>query len=238
MFEELRPHIAELRNRLIVCVVALAIGFFACFSVWEPIMGWVVLPLKEAMPVGGQVVAVKMGEQFFTAAMVSFFASLIISLPIIFYQLWAFLAPGLYENERKYILPFVLSATGMFIGGALFAYYFVFPVGFKFLVNFGEANTAAMISIAEYLSFFLKLMFGFGLSFELPVIAALLAFFGFVDDKQMMAFFRYAIVLIFIVAAILTPPDVLSQIMMATPLILLYGVSIIIVRMINPAPKE
>ena len=238
MLEDLKPHIAELRDRLIKCVAVVAIAFFACFSVWEPIMAWVTMPLKEAIPDSGQVVAVKMGEQFFTAVSVSFFASLVISLPVIFYQLWAFLAPGLYEHERKYIMPFVASATGMFIAGALFAYYFVFPVGFKFLVNFGEAQTTAMISIAEYLSFFLKLMFGFGLSFELPVIAALLAFFGLVDDRQMKASFRYAIVIIFIVAAILTPPDVMSQLMMATPMILLYGAAIIIVKMINPAPKE
>ncbi len=236
MLEDLKPHIAELRDRLIKCVAVVAIAFFACFAVWEPIRAWVTMPLKEAIPVGGQVVAVKMGEQFFTAVSVSFFASLIISLPVIFYQLWMFLAPGLYEHEKKYIMPFVGGATGMFIAGALFAYYFVFPVGFKFLVNFGGEQTMAMISIAEYLGFFLKLMFGFGLSFELPVIAALLAFFGLVDDRQMKASFRYAIVFIFIAAAILTPPDVMSQLMMAIPMILLYGAAIVIVKMINPAP--
>ncbi|HRF56449.1 MAG TPA: twin-arginine translocase subunit TatC [Campylobacterales bacterium] len=238
MLEDLKPHIAELRDRLIKCVIVIAIAFFACFAVWEPIMEWVTMPLKDSMPKGGDVIAVKMGEQFFTAVSVSFFASLIISLPVIFYHLWSFLAPGLYENEKKYITPFVAGATGMFIAGALFAYYFVFPVGFAFLVNFGGEQTTAMISIAEYLGFFLKLMFGFGLSFELPVVAALLAFFGLVDDRQMKASFRYAIVIIFIVAAVLTPPDVMSQLMMAIPMILLYGAAIVIVKMINPAPKE
>ena len=101
MLEDLKPHIAELRDRLIKCVAVVAIAFFACFSVWEPIMAWVTMPLKEAIPDSGQVVAVKMGEQFFTAVSVSFFASLVISLPVIFYQLWAFLAPGLYEHEKK-----------------------------------------------------------------------------------------------------------------------------------------
>jgi len=238
MLEDLKPHIAELRDRLIKCVVVVGIAFFACFAVWEPIMEWVTQPLKDAIPKGGEVIAVKMGEQFFTAVSVSFFASLMISLPVIFYQLWMFLAPGLYEHEKKYILPFVGGATAMFVSGALFAYYFVFPVGFAFLVNFGGGQTTAMISIAEYLSFFLKLMFGFGLSFELPVIAALLAFFGMVDDKQMKASFRYAIVIIFIVAAILTPPDVMSQLMMAIPMVILYGAAIVIVGFINPAPKE
>ena len=126
----------------------------------------------------------------------------------------------------------------MFIAGALFAYYFVFPLGFKFLVNFGGANTPAMISISENLSFFLKLMFGFGLSFELPVIAALLAFFGLIDDKQMKSSFRYAIVVILIVAAVLTPPDVTSQIMMAVPMLLLYGMAILVVKRINPASRQ
>lgn len=238
MFEDLRPHIIELRKRLIICVGVVMVAFFACFAIWEPIMAWIVMPLKEVMPQGGHVVAVKMGEQFFTAVSVAFFASLIISLPIIFYQIWAFLAPGLYEHEKRYILPFVVSATGMFIAGALFAYYFVFPLGFKFLVNFGGANTTAMISISEYLSFFLKLMFGFGLSFELPVIAALLAFFGLIDDKQMKSSFRYAIVVIFIVAAVLTPPDVTSQIMMAVPMLLLYGMAILVVKLINPASHQ
>ncbi len=238
MLEDLKPHIAELRDRLIKCVIVLAVAFFACFAVWEPIMAWVTMPLKEAIPSGGQVVAVKMGEQFFTAVSVSFFASLVISLPVIFYQLWMFLAPGLYEHEKKYVLPFVGGATGMFLAGALFAYYFVFPVGFKFLVNFGGGQTTAMISIAEYLGFFLKLMFGFGLSFELPVIAALLAFFRLIDDRQMKSSFRYAIVFIFIAAAVLTPPDVMSQLMMAAPMILLYGAGIVIVGIINPAPKE
>ena len=108
MLEDLKPHIAELRDRLIKCVAVVAIAFFACFSVWEPIMAWVTMPLKEAIPDSGQVVAVKMGEQFFTAVSVSFFASLVISLPVIFYQLWAFLAPGLYEHEK--ILNFFFSS--------------------------------------------------------------------------------------------------------------------------------
>jgi len=238
MLEEIRPHLVELRKRLIISCLTVLVGFLVCFSIWEPIMAWVVAPLKEAMPTGGQVAAIKMGEQFFTAVSVAFFASLMLSLPVIFYQLWAFLAPGLYEHEKRYIIPFVGGATAMFVAGALFAYYFVFPVGFKFLVNFGSGQTSAMISIAEYLGFFLKLMFGFGLSFELPIIAALLAFFGIVDDRDMKDFFRYAVVIIFIVAAILTPPDVMSQFMMATPMIILYGIGILLVKLINPAPKE
>lgn len=239
MFEDFRPHLIELRYRLIISCITLAVAFFACFAFWEPIMEWVIAPLKMALPTGGNVVAIKVGEQFFTAVSVSFFSALMVSLPILFYQFWAFLAPGLYEHEKKYVFPFVIGATVMFIAGALFAYYFVFPVGFKFLVNFGSgAGTSAMISISEYLGFFLKLMFGFGMSFELPVICALLAAFGLIDDRDMKNFFRYAVVIIFVVAAILTPPDVMSQFMMATPMLILYGVAILIVKMINPAKPE
>ena len=238
MIDEIRPHLIELRKRLIIASLTIIVMFLVCFSVWEPIMAWVIAPLREALPAGGQIAAIKMGEQFFTAVSVAFFASLVISLPVIFYQFWAFLAPGLYEHEKKLVIPFVAGATGMFIAGALFAYYFVFPVGFKFLVNFGGGQTSAVLSFAEDLGFFLNLMFGFGLSFELPIIAALLAFFGFVDDRDMKDFFRYAIVIIFIVAAVLTPPDVMSQFMMATPMIVLYGAAIILVKLINPAPKE
>ncbi|MDR2639321.1 MAG: twin-arginine translocase subunit TatC [Helicobacteraceae bacterium] len=238
MLEDLKPHIAELRNRLIKIIAALFIAFFVCFAFWEPILVWVSAPLKEALNEGGNVIAYKMGEQFFTAVVVSFFGALLISLPIIFYQIWAFVAPGLYASEKRFAAPFVICATIMFLLGSAFAYYVVFPYGFKYLVNFGEGVVTSMISIGEYLSFFLKLIFGFGLSFELPVACFFLAKIGLIDDDSLKGFFRYAIVIIFIIAAILTPPDVLTQFMMAIPMILLYGASILIVKMVNPAAKE
>lgn len=126
----------------------------------------------------------------------------------------------------------------MFVMGAAFAYYVVTPFGFSYLIAFGSASFVPMINIEDYVEFFTKIMFGFGLSFELPVICYFLALLGLIDDKMMTGFFRYAIVLIFIIAAILTPPDVITQILMALPLILLYGISILIVRAVNPAPKE
>ncbi|MDR1451845.1 MAG: twin-arginine translocase subunit TatC [Helicobacteraceae bacterium] len=238
MLEDLKPHIAELRNRLIKIIAALFIVFSVCFAFWEPILAWISQPLKEALGQGGDVIAYKMGEQFFTAVVVSFFAALLISLPIIFYQIWAFVAPGLYASEKRFAAPFVICATIMFLLGSAFAYYAVFPYGFKYLVNFGEGIVTSMISIGEYLSFFLKLIFGFGLSFELPVVCFFLAKIGLIDDNSLKAFFRYAIVIIFIVAAILTPPDVLTQFLMAIPMILLYAVSILIVKMVNPSSKE
>ena len=238
MLEEIRPHLIELRKRLVICVGTLLFAFIICFNFWEYILQWVTNPLNQALAKNGHIIASRMGEQFFSAMLISFFGALIISLPVIFYQFWAFVAPGLYENEKKLVVPFVVSATLMFVAGALFAYYFVFPIGFAFLVNFGGETVQAMVSIQEYLDFFVKLMIGFGVSFELPVITFLLASLGLVDDRQLIEFFRYAIVIIFIIAALLTPPDVVSQLLMAIPLTILYGISILIARIVNPAEKN
>ena len=238
MFEELKPHLAELRKRLLISIATIFVMFIISFGFWEYILDWMIMPLKEALPAGSNVIFTKVGEAFFTALKVSFFAAIILSLPVIFWQLWLFIAPGLYEHEKKFILPFVLSATAMFILGALFAYYIVFPFGFSYLINFGSQLFTALPSIGEYVGFFTKLMFGFGLAFELPVITFFLATLGLVTDESLKEFFKYAIIIIFAIAAILTPPDVLSQLLMAGPLIILYGVSIIIAKIINPAKKD
>jgi len=238
MLEELKPHIAELRTRLIRSIIALLIMFFICFGFWEPILGWVIIPLKNALSSNSQVIAYKMGEQFFVAVIISFFAALFITLPYIFYQIWSFIAPGLYDHEKKHVIPFVVSASIMFLAGASFAYYIVFPYGFTYLVNFGGDSINAMISIGEYLGFFLKLIFGFGVSFELPVFTFFLALLGLITDRSLTSFFKYAILIIFIFAALLTPPDILTQFLMALPLIALYGLSIVIVKMVNPYKEE
>jgi sec-independent protein translocase protein TatC len=169
---------------------------------------------------------------------ISLFAGLLAALPVILSQIWLFIAPGLYNNEKKMMIPIVVGGTGMFLMGAAFAYYFVTPIGFAFFIEFGSASFVPMYNIGEYVEFFTKILFGFGLAFELPVVCYFLALLGLIDDKNMKDFFRYAIVLIFIIAAILTPPDVISQILMAVPLILLYAISILIVGAVNPAPKE
>jgi sec-independent protein translocase protein TatC len=238
MLDEIKPHLAELRDRIIKIAIALILLFFVCFAVWEPILEWVAQPLKDALSEESEVIAYKMGEQFITAVLVSFFAAFIIGLPYFFYQIWAFVAPALYSNEKKLIIPFVVFGTLMFVFGALFAYYIVFPYGFTYLVNFGSGTVQAMISIGEYLSFFLKLMVGFGISFELPVICFFLAKMGLITERSLMDFFKYAIVIIFIFASLLTPPDIVTQFLMAIPLVLLYGVSIVIVKIINPHKEE
>lgn len=238
MFEDLKPHIADLRKRLVISVVTVVVMFFVCFSFYEPILNWMMVPVEAVLPKNSQMVAVEIQETFFTALKVAFFAGFIVSLPVIFWQLWLFLAPGLYDHEKKLVIPFVFFGTLMFLIGASFAYYIVVPLGFDFLIAFGSTVVTVLPSIGKYVDFFTKLLFGFGIAFELPVITFFLAKIGLVDDRMLKDFFRYAIVIIFIVAALLTPPDVLSQLLMAAPLILLYGVSIYIAKVFNPAPKE
>ena len=238
MFDDLKPHIADLRKRLTISTITVVVMFFACFSFYEPILEWMMAPVKHALPVGTSMIAVEIQETFFTAMKVAFFAGFIISLPVIFWQLWLFLAPGLYDHEKKLVVPFVFFATLMFLLGAAFAYYIVVPIGFDFLIAFGNSVVSVLPSIGKYVGFFTKLMIGFGIAFELPVITFFLAKIGIVNDQMLKDFFRYAVVLIFIVSAILTPPDVISQVLMAAPLLILYGVSIYIAKVFNPAQKE
>jgi len=247
MFEELRPHLVELRKRLGISVGALIVMFFVMFYFHEVLLDWMVQPLNDALAevgkksinaANGMVTTSQVGGAFFVALKVSFFASIIASLPIILSQIWLFIAPGLYAHEKRMILPFIVGGTVMFVIGVLFAYYVVTPFGFDFLITFGSFKFTPLINIEDYVGFFTKIMFGFGLAFELPVFSYFLALLGLVDDRQMSAFFKYAIVIIFIVAALLTPPDVLTQLLMAGPLIVLYGFSILIVKVVNPAPKE
>jgi len=238
MLEDLKPHIADLRKRLMVSAASLIVTFFICFFFYEPILGWMMVPVEAVLPPNSQMVAVEIQETFFTALKVAFFSGFIISLPVIFWQLWLFLAPGLYEHEKKLVVPFVFFATLMFLIGSSFAYWVVVPFGFEFLVNFGSAVVTVLPSIGKYVGFFTKLLFGFGVAFELPVITFFLAKIGLVDDRMLKDFFKYAVVLIFILASLLTPPDVLTQFLMAGPLILLYGVSIYIAKVFNPAQTE
>ncbi|RAX51499.1 twin-arginine translocase subunit TatC [Helicobacter sp. 16-1353] len=238
MFEDLKPHLVDLRKRLLISVITLVVMFFLCFAFWEPILNWMIAPLNDVLPKGTKPVFIQVGEAFLTAVKVAFFAALVLSMPIIFWQLWLFIAPGLYSNEKKLVLPFVFSGTFMFLCGSAFAYYVVFPYGLSYLINFGSNIFNAMPSIGYYATFFAKLMIGFGIAFELPVICYFLAKLGLITDKTLIKFFRIAIVLIFVLAAFLTPPEVTTQILMAIPLILLYGVSIIIVRFVNPEKND
>ncbi len=238
MFEGLKPHLKELRKRLAISVGTVIILFFVMFGFWQPLLDWMIAPLNEVLPKGSSVIFTKIQEPFFTALKVAFFAGFIVALPIIFWQLWLFIAPGLYENEKKMVIPFVSGATIMFLIGAAFCYYVVIPFGYEFLINFGSQLFTALPSIGDYVSFFTKLLLGFGIAFELPVITFFLATMGLVTDKTLIGFFRYALVLIFLLAALLTPPDLLTQFLMAGPMILLYGLSILIAKKINPETTD
>jgi sec-independent protein translocase protein TatC len=238
MFEDLKPHIADLRKRLGISVAIIFVMFFVCFSFWQVILDWMTVPLVEVLPEGQNMIFTAVQEPFFVALKVSFFAAFIVSLPAVFWQVWLFVAPGLYDNEKMLILPFVFFATLMFLMGSTFAYYIVLPLGFEFLVNFGGQMFTALPKIGEYVGFFTKLMIGFGISFEMPVITFFFAKLGLLTDKTLKDFFRYAVIIIFIVASILTPPDVITQFLMAVPMIILYIISIYIAQKVNPAPKE
>ena len=247
MFDDIKPHLVELRKRLGISFGSIIVMFFVMFYFHEPILEWMVEPLNVALiEVGkksvhaadGMVTTSQVGGAFFVALKVSFFAALMAALPIILSQIWAFIAPGLYDNEKKMVIPFVIGGTTMFTIGVLFAYYVVTPFGFDFLITFGSFKFTPLINIEDYVGFFTKIMFGFGIAFELPIFAYFLALLGMINDRNMIDFFKYAVVIIFIVAALLTPPDVLTQLLMAGPLIILYGFSILIVKAVNPASKE
>ena len=238
MFEDLKPHLIELRKRLFISVVALIVCVIACFGFWQEILAFISAPLKLALPDNSSIIFKEVTEPFFTAMKVAFIAGLLVSMPVVFWQFWLFVAPGLYDDEKKFVLPFVLSATVMFFLGAAFCYYFVLPTGLRFLIAFGGELFLAMPSIGEFVGFFSKLVFAFGLSFELPVVTFFLAKIGLITDASLKGFFRYAVVGIFIFAAVMTPPDIFSQIMLAAPLVLLYVLSIYIAKLVNPADKE
>lgn len=240
MLEDFKPHIQELRKRLIISFSVLGIIFMICFSFWEHIFMVIKEPIELAFAqdIKGELVQLSPAEGVFTAMKVSFLSAIVISLPVIFWQIWLFIAPGLYKHEKMIVIPFVLFATIMFSLGAGFAYFVVFPFIIKYILTFGNAQFSSSISVESYVTFFTRLILGFGLAFELPVISYFLGKVGLITDATLKSFFKYAIVIIFILAAILTPPDILSQFLMAIPLIGLYGLSILILIFVNPAKEE
>jgi sec-independent protein translocase protein TatC len=223
-------HLEELRSRLMRCIVAVGLIFVACYLVKERIFEILTIPLKVAMPNDSAMIFTSLPEAFFTYLKVSFFAAIMIASPYLLYQVWKFVSPGLYVTEKKYVAPFVILSTIFFLGGSLFAYYIVFPFGFKFFLAFGTEFIRPMLSIREYLSFTFKLLLAFGIIFELPIFMFFLARIGIVDSKMLTAKRKYAILIVFVVAALFTPPDVVTQILMAIPLMLLYEISVWVVR--------
>jgi sec-independent protein translocase protein TatC len=227
----LTEHLVELRKRLTNSLIALGIGFGVCYYYKDWIFDIVTRPLTQVLPKNSYLVYTGLTEAFFTYMKVAFFASLIITSPFILYQIWKFIVPGLLPKERKYVVPFVISSSLLFITGVLFGYFVALPPAFKFFVSFNNQYLQAMLSFKDYLSLFVTFLLGFGVSFELPIFMFFLAKLGIVNAKMLSKQRRYAILVIFVVAAILTPsPDALSQVLMAIPLMFLYEVSIFVVK--------
>jgi len=220
-------HLEELRKRLIVCFIAVGIGFVLSYGFKEKLFQILTRPLISVMQTGDKLIFTGLPEAFFTYLKVAFLSGIILATPVIFYQFWMFVAPGLYDKEKRLMAPIVLLSTFFFIGGAFFGYFIVFPYGFKFFLGFASEIIRPLPSMREYLGFASKLLLAFGLVFELPLIITFLARLGMVSVSFLKKNRKYALLLFFIGAAILTPPDVVTQIMMALPLILLYEISII-----------
>ena len=223
-------HLEELRKRLIASAIAVGIGFAISYVFSERLFQILIIPLKENLPEGDRLIFTNLPEMFFTYLKTAFIAGILLVAPYIFYQLWMFVAPGLYQKEKKYVIPFVVFSSLLFVGGGLFGYFIVFPFGFKFFLGFANENIQALPSVKQYFSFAIKLLFAFGVVFELPVVVFFLAKMGLVTPELLRKKRKYAILLTFVLAAILTPPDVITQCMMAGPLIILYEIGIIIAR--------
>jgi sec-independent protein translocase protein TatC len=223
-------HLEELRKRLVVCAIGVGVGFGISYIFSERLFQVLVAPLKAVMPEGDQLIFTNLPEMFFAYLKVAFIAGILGAAPLIFYELWMFIAPGLYQKEKKMAIPFVISSTILFVGGALFGYFVVFPFGFKFFIGFSNETVKALPSVKQYFSFSMKLLIAFGAVFELPVIIFFLSKMGVVTPQFLSQKRKYAILLTFALAAILTPPDVITQCMMAGPLIVLYEIGILVSR--------
>lgn len=235
----LTEHLAELRDRLIKSLIALFIGAVAVFFKVEIFFNIFQTPLHKVFP-DLKLVALTPTESFFTALKISLLMGFVISSPIIFYQVWKFIEPALYENEKKLLIPFVFFTTIFFISGAAFAFYGVLPLAIRFLLNFGytQLDVEAMLSVSSYISFVIRLILAFGITFELPVILSLLARLGLVSPEGLTKIRPYFIVGAFTFAAFITPPDVVSQVFLALPLVVFYEISIYMAKILYPKSEK
>ncbi len=226
----LTEHLAELRQRLIKSLAAVVVMSAASYAVIEPIFTFVSRPLIEVMPPGQTLIFSSYPEAFFTYIKLAITAGIFLASPVVIYQALAFVSPGLYEHERRYLYPFVLLGSVLFVGGGLFGYFVAFPAAFKFLASYQRSGLLLLPNVSEYFSLTVRLLLGFGAAFEVPLAMVFLGLVGVVDARFLRANRKYALLAIFVLAAVLTPtPDVVNQLVMAVPLLLLYELSILLV---------
>jgi len=232
-------HLGELRDRLIHAFIAVGLGFVVAYFFKEQLFDILTAPLVTAMAKSGNATLIFTGlpEAFFTYLKVALLTGFILATPVLFYEFWMFVSPGLYRDEKKYMLPIIILSLIFFIAGASFGYFIVFPYGFQFFLGFTTETIQAMPSMKEYLSFASKMLLAFGFVFELPLVLTFLSRMGLVTPAFLKKNRKYALLLFFVGAAIITPPDVVTQVMMAMPLILLYEIGIFGAKIFGKASK-
>ena len=235
---QLLDHLLELRSRLLRAIIGLGIALAAALPFANRLYAWLAQPLIDKLPKGAQLIAVEVASPFFAPLKLAFFAALVVVMPWLLYQLWAFVAPGLYKREKRLALPLLLSALVLFYTGCAFAFYVVLPSVFGFLTAVTPDGVAMMTDINAYLNFVLVIFLAFGISFELPVALVILVLLGWVTPTQLREARGYAVVGIFVLAAVITPPDVISQLLLAVPMCLLYEAGILASRMLAPKAED
>lgn len=229
--ESFFSHLIELRSRLLRALIAVGLVFVCLFPFAGDLYAMLAQPLLVALPKGGQMIATDVTTPFFVPMKVAMMAAFMIALPYVLYQIWAFIAPGLYTHERRLIAPLVAASTFLFLCGMAFAYFLVFPVVFGFVTSVAPQGVAVMTDINKYLDFVLTLFVAFGITFEVPVVVVVLVTMGMVSVEKLREIRSYVVVGAFVIGAIFTPPDVVSQIMLAVPLWLLYELGIVVASM-------
>lgn len=225
-------HLVELRNRLLRSLAAVIIVFLCLAPFAGDIYSLLAQPLLEKMPKGTTMIATEVASPFFAPFKLTFLVAIALSLPYLLYQAWSFVAPGMYKHERRIVLPLIVSGTVLFFAGMAFAYFIVFPTIFGFMISTAPQGVAVMTDIAKYLDFVLSLFLAFGLAFEVPVVTVALVYIGVVTPAQLAQSRRYVIVGCFVIGAIFTPPDVLSQFLLAVPMWMLFELGVVVARFV------
>ena len=236
--ESLIAHLLELRNRLLRAVLAVVVAFLAIVPFSDRLYTLISEPLLRSLPKGGQLIAIEVTSTFFVPVKLAFFAALMLAMPVVLYQLWSFVAPGLYDKEKRLARPILVAATLLFYTGCAFTYFLLLPVMFAYLSSTAPVGVAMMTDISHYLDFVLVMFLAGGVSFEVPVAVVIAVILGWVTPKQLSDWRGYVIVAIFIIAAIITPPDGLSQILLAVPMCLLYEAGVLMARIMRRRAAE